>query len=228
MLKIDQYCLRNLPPFGKVFVGIFATLMLLVCLWSMVIYIVQQGMVTSEDPLAYMKDPSAREIQYDIEAILADSNSVLAPIWDSMFAGREAMVDSASMAFFMAHADSVLRAQRDDSVFFAEQGYVRGSTEHLRHNIGLAHTHINGQTLLYFAIGLVFLFTSVLPRTKKIVYWIFGAAIVAHAVGLSGRWFCSFYDDILAISGVILLLLMVYMALMIFMDLARKPVAASE
>lgn len=220
---IDQFQLRNLPPYAKVFVGVFTTLMLLVCVWSMFIYVVHQGIVTSEDPLAYMKEQPEPDTQYDIEAILADSNSVLAPIWDSLFAGREARADSASMAIFMRHADSVLKAQRADSVFFEEQGYERGSTKHLQHNVGLAHTHINGQTLLYFAIGLIFLFTSAPAKTKSIVYWLFGAVIVVHAIGLSGRWFGSLFDDILAISGVILLLLIAYMAFVIYMDLARKP-----
>lgn len=225
---IDQFQIRNLPPTGKLFVGVFTALMLAVCVWAVFIYVVHEGLVTSDDPLAYMKEQAVEARQYDIESILADSNSVLAPIWDSIFAGREARVDSASMVVFFAHADSVLRALEKDSVFLDEYDYELGSTKHLRRNVGLAHTHINGQTLLFFAIGIVFLFTSAPPKTKKIVYWMFGVAVLVHAIGLSGRWFGSFFDDILAISGVILLLLIAYMALVIFVDLTRKPAPAAD
>jgi hypothetical protein len=100
---------------------------------------------------------------------------------------------------------------------------VVDSESRLRHNLGLAHTHVNGQTLLFFALGAVFLFTSVKPKTKKIILWLFGISILVHAVGLSGQGFYSFFDDILALSGLVMLLLIAYMALMIYVDLGRKP-----
>ena len=93
---------------------------------------------------------------------------------------------------------------------------------HLRHNLGLAHTHVNGQTLLFFALGAVFVFTSVKKRTKKIVLWTFGLSILVHAIGLSGEGFHWIFDDLLAISGVIMLVLIAYMCMMIYVDLGRK------
>lgn len=59
----------------------------------------------------------------------------------------------------------------------------------LRHNVGLAHTHINGQTLLYFVLGFLFLFTSTKDKIKKYVYWIFGITVFVHTVGLTGAGF---------------------------------------
>src|SRR3989304_5576519 len=67
---------------------------------------------------------------------------------------------------------------QSDSASSAHASEQESGEEHedehgdLRHNLGLAHTHINGQTLLFLAIGLVFLFTSVSPGRKKTVYWV--------------------------------------------------------
>ena len=227
--SIDQFQLRNLPTYGKLFVALFTTLMLLVIMWAALIYLVEKGRVTVKDPLAYMKESAVEQRERDIEAILADPNSVLAPIWDSIMAGREAEVDSISLAIFFAKADSILSAQRTDSlVQSGPYRYAPRSQEHFRRNVGLAHTHINGQTLLYFAIGLIFLFSSAAPKTKKIIYWLFGVSIVLHVVGLTGEGFGSAWDDLLAISGVVLLVMIAYMAFVIYMDLGKKPIHLME
>ena len=91
----------------------------------------------------------------------------------------------------------------------------------LRENLGLAHTHINGQTLLFFAMGLVFLFSSATPDLKNTLFSIFAASIVAHVIGLSGEGFHSIFDDILAISGVAIIVVMAFMAMLIYIDLVR-------
>ncbi|RME28111.1 MAG: hypothetical protein D6800_04260, partial [Candidatus Zixiibacteriota bacterium] len=93
----------------------------------------------------------------------------------------------------------------------------------LSRNLGLAHVHINGQTLLFFALGSVFLFTSVPPQRKKLVYVVFALSIVLHAIGLSGEGFHWFFDDLLALSGIVMLVVMLYMSFFIYVDLGRKP-----
>ncbi len=93
----------------------------------------------------------------------------------------------------------------------------------LKHNVKLAHTHINGQTLLFFAMGLVFLFTSAKPKIKKIIFWIFAVSVVVHNIGLSGENFHWLYYEMVAVSGVLILLCIAYMAIVIYADLLRKP-----
>ena len=100
--------------------------------------------------------------------------------------------------------------------------YDAEGKSHWRRNLGMAHTHINGQTLLFFALGSLFLFTSVPPKRKRLVYLLFASAIVLHAIGLSGEGFYPIFEDILAISGLTILLMMLYMAMMIYVDLGRK------
>lgn len=91
-----------------------------------------------------------------------------------------------------------------------------------RSNLGMAHTHINGQTLLFFALGTLFLFTSVPAGRKKLVYLLFAGSILVHAIGLSGEGFHSIFDDLLAISGLLILLSMLYMSFSIYIDLGLK------
>ncbi len=58
---------------------------------------------------------------------------------------------------------------------------------------------------------------------KKILLIVFGSAILLHAVGLSGEGFHWFYDDILALSGLTLLVIIPYICFLIFIDLLKKP-----
>ena len=253
---VDRYRIRNLPPYGKVFVGIFTALSLCVLLWVAFIFYVEKGMVDENRLPAYLTEPAEDgvdpdeiediEMQDDAGRLAADSEAVLAPVWDSSFAGREVHVDSASNIDHFREADEALEEEAVDYGHEPDDGsgaghdYTGTSGESrqdggfdvddydevdLRENVGLAHTHINGQTLLFFALGLVFLFTGAPAKTKKIVYWIFGIAILTHAIGLSGEGYHWFFDDILAISGVTIVVVMAYMAFVIFVDLGKKPLS---
>lgn len=199
--------LRTLPPYAKTFVGIFTALMLCVCIWAVWIYTARYGRVDSQNLPAYL---GTNDLKADIEELKSDSGAVMAPVWDSMQAGNEQPVDSATIEAI----------KREPIPRFGTNNNVTNPDD----DLGLAHTHINGQTLLFFAIGLIFLFSSSTPKTKKIVYWIFGLSIVGHNLGLSFRSCSGMFGDLLAISGVLILLSIAYMAFVIFSDLAQKPV----
>ena len=166
--------ISNLPPYAKLFVGLFTTLMLCVCSWAMLILYVEQGMIGQDEVPAYVTEP-------------------------------------------YGEAEST-----DDSDEISETGEATDRLS-LEHNVKLAHVHINGQTLLFFAIGLVFLFTSVKAKIKKTVFWVFGVSVFVHAIGLTGQHFHWFYDDILAISGFLILGSIAYMAFVIYVNLLQKP-----
>ena len=212
MSMFKDYHLCTFPPYAKLFVGIFTTLMLLVCGWAVTILYVEKGVVDENERLADWGVDV--EQQQDAGLYAGDSEAVLAPVWDSDLAGQEVQVDSTSeLEHFRRHDEQAAGEVSDEN-----------EEEHdLRENIGLAHTHINGQTLLFFAMGLVFLFTSVTPFKKKVTLWLFGGAVVLHAIGLSGEGYHWFFDDILAVSGVAILGVIVYMALRIYVDLAKRP-----
>ncbi len=256
---IEKYRLSDLPPYAKLFVAIFTTLMLLVLVWVGFIYWVEKGMIDESVRPEYleMNDLGSAtepvedvfeaesiedyEMQEDAGLLAEDSEAVLAPIWDSTFAGRDTHVDSATNIEAFRERDSAIESEAREYGYEKDYGAGTGydfpprsgeprefdvdrfDRNDFRENVGLAHTHINGQTLLFFAIGLVFLFTSRPVKIKKIVYWIFGVSVLTHAIGLSGEGYHWFFDDILALSGVAMTVVMAYMALMIFVDLAKKP-----
>jgi hypothetical protein len=167
---IDYFRLSNLPGYAKVFVALFTSLMLCVCLWAAWLYTVEKGGIDENNLPAYLQ--SETQSSADVEK--------------------------------------------------HEHGEEHGD---LRHNLGLAHTHINGQTLLFFAMGLVFLFTSAKPKIKKTVFWSLGLSVLTHVIGLSGEGYHWIFDDLLTLSGVVMLITIVYMALLIFVDLARNVAA---
>jgi len=219
----ERYRLSELPPSAKLFVAIFTTLMLLVCCWAVTIFVVEK-IGANEEYIAPYEDErdtmeSDLERQEDAELFAEDSGAVLAPIWDSDFAGREVLVDSVSNLEYFGRREAQMA--KDAAEFYAEE-------PEFDENISLAHTHINGQTLLFFALGLVFLFTSVAARMKKIVYWVFGSAIVLHAIGLTGEDYHWFFDTILVITGAVIVLTILYMAFRIYADLVKSRSGAQS
>jgi len=213
--------LSQFPPVARLFVGLFAALMLAVCMWAVWIFTVEKGEIDENNLPAYLSKQAPDKLtpEDEIAAIASDSEAVLAPIWDTLHAGEPVPLDSGeidTMAEIAELTDGYDGVGDDDRGAFEIES-------HLRHNLGLAHVHVNGQTLLFFALGAVFLFTSVKPRTKKVVLWIFAVTVVVHAVGLTGEGYHWVFEDILSLSGLALLALIVYMCLMIFIDLARKP-----
>jgi len=173
----EELSISNLPPYSKLFVGLFTTLMLAVCAWTILILYVQEGMISEEEVPAYVTEPYGETESTD---------------------------------------DSENKTETGE----AENGL---SPKQFEHNLKLAHTHINGQTLLFFAIGLVFLFTSVKPKIKVVTLWIFGVSVFVHAFGLAGQHFHWFYDDILALSGFLILGSIAYMSFVIYVNLLEKP-----
>jgi hypothetical protein len=209
----DLRPLSSFPQIAKLFIGLFTTLVLCVCLWAVWIYTVGKGEGNEELAVANLT------AQDEIDAIAADSEAVLAPIWDLGHAGQGIPLDSGEIDTMEESADLV---EGYDGVG-NDQEYSEEAESQLRHNLGLAHVQVSEQTLLFFALGAVFLFTSVTLWLKKLVLWAFAAMILAHAVGLSGSGYHWIFAVMQTLSGVILLALIAYMCLMIYADLGRSP-----
>ena len=175
---MDQgYLISNLPPYAKLFVGLFTTLMLCVCAWTILILYIQEGMISEEEIPAYVTEPYGK-------------------------------------------AETTNDIKEEVEIGETENG---PGPEQFEHNVKLAHTHINGQTLLFFAIGLVFLFTSVKAKIKITALWVFAVSVFVHAFGLAGHHFHWFYNDLLAISGFLILGSIAYMSFVIYVNLLEKP-----
>jgi hypothetical protein len=235
---LDKFRLNNLPGYAKVFVGLFTALMLVVAGWAaFLVYFEKVVEMDAYYEEAYNEQPwDGDEISNDSDEMIVDearqedagllaedSSAVLAPIWDSTFAGREVHVDSVSNLERFRQRDSEMSPGNESPMDDNSDIDLYQEEKEFEGNIKLAHVHLNGQTLLFFAIGLVFLFTTVSSGLKKTLYWIFGPAVLLHLVGLAGQGYGEFYNIALIIAGTAILICIFIMAVLIFLDLARKP-----
>ncbi|MCX6834437.1 MAG: hypothetical protein NTW07_04770, partial [candidate division Zixibacteria bacterium] len=98
---VDLKPLSSFPPIAKLFISLFTTLVLCVCLWAVWIYTVGEVEGDDDSTIATLTD------QEEIDAIAADREAVLAPIWDSGHAGQEIPLDSGEIDTMEESADLV-------------------------------------------------------------------------------------------------------------------------
>lgn len=89
-------------------------------------------------------------------------------------------------------------------------------------NFKLGHTHLNGQSLVYFSLMLLFLMSTASERSKIIWGVLFVLSVVLHTFGL---FFMhkEFFGFLLRASGGLLSLVITVMSIQIFVDSIKKP-----
>ncbi|MCX6826123.1 MAG: hypothetical protein NTV06_02475 [candidate division Zixibacteria bacterium] len=196
----EDFNLTKLPPYGKVFVGLFVALMLAVTLWATTLALLESGLFGEVDT----SDKAQQQYDYtsDIDAIASDSLAVTPPDW----------VDSGQQEPITG--DDLDKFSTDSKSDWGLSKWVD--------NLKLSHVHLNGHTALFFALGLVFMFSTVSAKKKKIVYWIFAIGIILHAIGLIGLDYSIYAGILIFIGGVPLLASILYMVFKIFGDLRKK------
>ncbi len=211
MAELDR--LTKFPPVARLFVAWFTTLVLAVCVWVVWDYVQEHRLAdqeTYDDAADY-----GPAVEAEIEDIASDSSAVRAPIWDTIHAGQDTPFDTSEVDTMERRAGLA-----DDGM--VDMAAVVPAEDRLGHNLGIARIHFQGETLLFFALGAVFLFTSVSARFKRIILWLLGVAILVNMIGISGSGFYSLFDFIEMLSGVVLLLLVLYICIVIYRDLGRK------
>jgi len=126
-------------------VAVFTALMLCVCFWAAALYTVDKGVVDPNHLPAYLQTETDKNLPHHTDTTSEDLDTVpvLAPVWDSTFKGQDIPLDSIS-------AESLRVVSMAKETVYVD-------TDHesiLRENLGLAHTHINGQTLPLFRLWL--------------------------------------------------------------------------
>jgi hypothetical protein len=201
MAMWDKFNLTMLPPNGKLFVGMFTALMTAVFLWAGALATIESGIFgNDEDEQAAVQ---AYDYQADMETIMADSEAVTAPNWAD--SGQEEPIDS------------------NDLADFTPAQPTKSKWDTFIENFKLGHVHLNGHTALYFALGLIFFFSTSSDKTKKLVYIVFGVAILVHAIGLAGMDSCIYGRILVFVGGPPLLASILFMVYRIFKDLRKKP-----
>lgn len=89
-------------------------------------------------------------------------------------------------------------------------------------NFKLGHTHLNGQSLVYFSLIVLFLMSSASERSKILWGALLAFSVVLHTFGL---FFMhkDLFALLLRISGSLLALSVSVMSLYIFVDTVKRP-----
>ncbi|HUV31725.1 MAG TPA: hypothetical protein VMY05_11645 [Acidobacteriota bacterium] len=208
---INGLRLAALPGYARLFVALFTALVLCVVLSAVWLFMADEGREGWNCYRADTTEVDEAEIADDIDEIESDSASVRAPIWDTEHAGEDQPFDSSELQAVLEYA-TLPEADESDE----------GGENAVMDDVRLAHARAGRLTLLFFGVGLVYLFSSAGAGTKKVVYWVFGLSIPVYAAGLSARQVHWIFDAALAVSGAAILLVILYMAVRIFRDLASK------
>lgn len=89
-------------------------------------------------------------------------------------------------------------------------------------NFKLGHTHLNGQSLIYFSLIVLFLMTTASEKSKILWGLLLAFSVVLHTFGLFFMHKDAF-AMILRISGGLLALSVTVMSLYIFVDTIKRP-----
>lgn len=208
---INGLRLAGLPGYARLFVALFTALVLCVVLWAGWLFVAEGGQEGRDGYRAETTEGDEAEIADDIDEIESDSAAVRAPIWDTEYAGEDQPFDSSELHAVLEFAAWPEAGESDE-----------GSENAVIDDVRLAHARAGRLTLLFFGIGLVYLFSSAGAGTKKVVYWVFGLSIPVYAAGLSARQVHWIFDAALVVSGAVILVVILYMAVRIFRDLASN------
>jgi hypothetical protein len=183
----------DLPPYGKLFVGLFCILVLIVLVWMTVLGLLHAGIV------GYHYEDCPTDNTLKMEAMLATQTPTVEALWD----------------------DSGKVIDIDDPLFHGQPGHL--SNWHIfRDNLEWAIGHAGTQTMLFFALGLIFMFTNYSDKARKRMYWLGFNLIVLHVIALSGCGFCLPANVLIYTSGPLLLLILAIMTIMILASLRKK------
>lgn len=188
-----DFRIHELPPYGKTFVGLFCILVLIVLVWMTMLGLLHAGLIGYH----YEDCPTTNTLK--MEAMLATQEATVDPLWDD---SGEVLVNN-------------------DPLFQEKAGHL--SNWHIfRDNLEWAIEHAGTQTLLFFALGLVFMFTTYSDKAKKRMYWIGFILIALHVIALSGCGFCLPANILVYTSGPLLLLVFAIMSIMVLANLKKK------
>lgn len=185
--------ISGLPPYGKTFVGLFCILVLVVLVWMTMLGFLHAGLN------GYHYEDCLTDNTLKMEAMLATQKATVDPPWN----------------------DSGEVTENDSPLMPRDSGHL--SNWHIfRNNLEWAIGHAGIQTLLFFALGLIFMFTAYSDKAKKRMYWTGFILITVHVIALSGCGFCLPANILVYTSGPLLLIVFAIMTIMILVNLKKK------
>lgn len=188
-----NFQLSTLPEYSKTFALLFCLLVLGIIMWMILLGFMHAGILGTHN------DPGLSENTVKMEGMLAESEGVTESVWDDTLG-------------ILAEDDEFEHAVDDLSDEWAM----------FQENVEWTLEHVGVQSLLFFAIGFLFMGTGIAGKTKKRIYWSGFVLIVLHMLGLSGCGFCTPANILLYVTGPLILVVFFAMTIMIMIGLKSK------
>jgi len=205
----ENFNLTKLPPHGKLFVSLFCVLVLLVVGWMTVLGLMEAKILGAPE----FDEESAFEeydAQADIQTIALDDQAVTTPDWSD--SGDQEPIGPEDIDEYEEYAEEQ----------FDEEEYALTFWEKFRENMEWSMGHLSTQTILFFALGFLFVLTTYSAGIKKLFIWLLAIFTIVHAFGIAGFEFCRPATMFTWIGGLLLLIIMFIMSLMILVNVRKK------
>ena len=206
---LENFNLPKLPPYGKLFVSLFCILILMIVVWMTVLGLMEAKIIGAPE----FDEESAIEeydAQADIQTIALDDQAVTPPDWSD--SGEQEPIESEDIDEYEEFAEEQ----------FDEEDYALTFWEKFKENMEWSMGHLSTQTILFFALGFLFVLTTYSAGVKKLFLWLLGIFSIVHAFGIAGFDFCWPATVFTWIGGPLLLIIMFIMALMILLNVRQK------
>jgi small-conductance mechanosensitive channel len=203
---LNDFNLTKLAPHGKLFIALFAVLIIFVIVWMAAIVLMEAGILGDVGQYEEAVEPYEEyDFEADMETIMADEQAVSPPDWSD--SGQQVPIEPEDIEEFEE---------------YAEEEYALSFWEKLKENLEWAIEHLSSQALLFFTVGLVFMFTTYSAGTKKFFIWILMILIVLHVLGITGFDFCLPANILMWVFGPLLLVWLLIMDVMILANLRKR------
>jgi len=205
----NDFNLTKLPPYGKTFVAFFALLVIFIVIWMSILGLMGIGFIGETDQYSADYTDQEQYLEYDaqtdINTIMSDDSAVTPPDWSD--SGEQEEIEPDDVDEFEDYAEE----QEDQLLWLQFEG-----------NMVEAIGHIGTQAVLYFAVCLLFGFTTYSAGLKKTFFMILGILLIGHLFGLSGKGLCWPADFLTYFCGPLILIIFFVMSLMILVNLKKK------
>ncbi|UCD95091.1 MAG: hypothetical protein JSU69_03305, partial [Candidatus Zixiibacteriota bacterium] len=168
----NDLTLGKLPPYGKLFVALFSVLVIIVVVWMLMVGAMEAGIVGFDESAYEEEWYDEYEFEMDVDEIMSDEEAVTPPDWTD--SGEQEPIEPEDIEKFEEE--------------YEEEEYpfwLRFEDNAIR-----ALEHIGSRAILYFAVGLIFMFTTYPAGAKKFFFWLLGILLILHVIGVTGHGFC--------------------------------------
>ncbi len=226
---LNDFNLSKLPGYGKLFVALYTLLVILVVIWMTILGAMEAGIIGDMGPYDDEMELAGEYEPYDdnedeeaaaaedYDELLIEDSAVTPPQWGD--SGEQEDI---------AMADTEMFAGPEEEEEYEEEyeGYVEDEDItfwlHFNENMRAAIEHLSSQAMLFFGLGIFFLFSGYSKGTKKLFFWILGILIGLHLLGISGQGFCWPADLLTYSAGPLILIGFFIMGIMILAGLGQK------